>query len=163
MALLGLNKRWQEKVHKELDEIFSGENVHRSVTADDLKHMNVLESCLKEALRLFPPVTLIPRKLPMDVCMGPNDAVVRRGTIVFSVPYLTHRLPELYFEPKSFNPRRFLQTNSADVPYSYIPFGAGHRSCIGSRYKCNFLQVIAKSNDDIIDHVAYKNFRLSNK
>ncbi|CAG2168255.1 unnamed protein product [Oppiella nova] len=42
---------------------------------------------------------------------------------------------KIYGEPNKFNPDRFMPENASRlVPYAYLPFGAGRRSCIGTRF-----------------------------
>lgn len=47
--------------------------------------------------------------------------------------FMMHRNPELYPEPDKFKPERFLNFDSHEKKnaFSYIPFSAGYRNCIG--------------------------------
>ena len=49
--------------------------------------------------------------------------------------YAIHHSDEFYEEPEKFTPERFLPENRHKlVPYTYLPFGAGPRNCIGMRF-----------------------------
>ena len=51
--------------------------------------------------------------------------------MVYSI-YLSHRHPDYWEAPDSFNPDRFLPEKSRERPhYVYLPFGGGPRNCIG--------------------------------
>ncbi|MGK7875502.1 MAG: cytochrome P450, partial [Xenococcaceae cyanobacterium] len=51
------------------------------------------------------------------------------GTVLAPCIYLTHHRQDLYPEPKRFQPERFLERQFS--PYEYLPFGGGHRRCLG--------------------------------
>ena len=51
-----------------------------------------------------------------------------------------HRLPEYFPEPLKFNPDRWQSINSDR--YSYIPFLAGPRTCIGNRFALTEMKTI---------------------
>ena len=48
--------------------------------------------------------------------------------------YPAHYDPEFFPEPEKYQPERFLKENAGDIiPYTWRPFGAGNRVCIGQR------------------------------
>lgn len=59
---------FQAKAYEELYNIFGDSD--RDPTMEDLKAMKYLENCIKEALRLFPSVPVIARKLTEDEMIG---------------------------------------------------------------------------------------------
>ncbi|MEM7554598.1 MAG: cytochrome P450 [Cyanobacteria bacterium P01_A01_bin.84] len=61
-----------------------------------------------------------------------------KGTKLLPCIYLTHHRPDLYSEPKRFQPERFLDHQYS--PYEYFPFGGGNRGCIGM----TFAQMVVK-------------------
>lgn len=113
---------------EELDGIFQGSD--RDPTMDDLREMHLLERCIKEALRLFPSVPVIARTLTEDQPMGKH--VLPKGADVLILPYVLHRNAEQFPDPEKFNPDNFLPENvKKRHAFSYIPFSAGPRNCIG--------------------------------
>jgi cytochrome P450 len=51
------------------------------------------------------------------------------GTILVGCLYLTHQREDLYPQPKTFKPERFLERQFS--PSEFIPFGSGTRRCMG--------------------------------
>ncbi|KFO35136.1 Cytochrome P450 4V2 [Fukomys damarensis] len=131
LYLLGWYPEIQKKVDSELDEVFGKSN--RPVTLEDLKKLKYLEVVIKESLRLFPPVPLFARRLNED-CEVAGYKVVK-GTEAIIVPYALHRDPRFFPNPEEFQPERFFPENAQGRhPYSYVPFSAGPRNCIGQRF-----------------------------
>ncbi|KAH8327036.1 hypothetical protein KR074_001066, partial [Drosophila pseudoananassae] len=131
LFLLAQNPDCQEKCHQELEQIFDTSN--RAPSMGDLREMRYMEMCIKEALRLYPSVPLIARKLGEEVRLG--DHTLPAGSNIFICPYATHRLAHIYPDPEKFQPERFSPENSEHRhPYAFIPFSAGPRYCIGNRF-----------------------------
>ena len=65
-----------------------------------------------------------------------GDTDIPPDSVVAISPYVLHRHPRYWPEPETFEPRRFMDENGERTrkPYSYIPFGAGPRSCIGANF-----------------------------
>jgi cytochrome P450 len=59
------------------------------------------------------------------------DVVLPAGSSVVICIQHVHMDPELFPEPHKFIPERFLPENRRH-PFSYVPFSAGPRNCIGT-------------------------------
>ncbi|XP_052737859.1 cytochrome P450 4C1 [Bicyclus anynana] len=125
MMLLANNEYAQEKVVKECNDIFGSSD--RSATMADLAQMKYLECCIKESLRLFPPLPVITRKNEN------RNYEIPAGTECAILIFDLHRSADQFIEPHSFQPERF-QTEPTWHPYAYIPFSAGPRRCIGQKF-----------------------------
>ncbi len=89
-----------------------------------------LDAVIKETLRLRPPVSVVVRRLLAPATLGGYD--LPGGTLVAPCVYLIHHREDVYEDPGSFRPERFLEQRAA-VP-TWIPFGGGARRCLAASY-----------------------------
>lgn len=87
---------------------------------------------IKEVLRLYPSVPHISRTLTEDITLA-DGRVLPAGTNAVIEPYMIHRHEDFWDNPTEFRPERFLPGVTRH-PFSYIPFSAGPRNCIGMRF-----------------------------
>ena len=89
-----------------------------------------LDATVKEVLRVRPVLTITSRKTLQPWQVGGHT--LPPGVYVSPCLYLAHRRPELWPDPTSFRPERFL--DGAPEPYSWVPFGGGTRRCLGASF-----------------------------
>lgn len=129
--LIASNPDVHAKVVEELDHVIGRGN--RDITAEDIKELKYLECCIKEAMRLFPPVPYFTRQLLEDLTIE-NITFPKKSILIIALIFL-HRDPKVFPDPEKFNPDRFLLENSKNRnPYSFVPFSAGPRNCIGQKF-----------------------------
>lgn len=117
------------------------------VDHDILSEMDVLYRCIKEALRLHPPLIMLLRSSHSDFSVTTRDGKeydIPKGHIVATSPAFANRLPHIYKEPDRYNPDRFApgrEEDKAAGAFSYISFGGGRHGCIGEPFA--YLQIKA--------------------
>nr|CAH0098902.1 unnamed protein product [Daphnia galeata] len=129
----------QQMIVDELDAVFGNED--RPCTLQDLTELKHLKYCIKETLRLYPSAPLIMRCLPEDVEIG--EYTLPKGVTVGLSIYGMHHNPQVFPDPETFKPERFLPENCIGRhPFAFSPFSAGPRNCIGQKFAMLALQVI---------------------
>ncbi|XP_046451576.1 cytochrome P450 4c3-like isoform X1 [Daphnia pulex] len=142
LLLIGSYPQVQERLNEELDRVFGGSD--RPATMADLSELKYLECCIKEALRLYPSVPIIGRKLNEDTVI--HGYTLPANTTVGLMTYILHRDPKNFPDPELYQPERFFETNSRGRhPYAYVPFSAGPRNCIGQKFALMEEKVILSS------------------
>ena len=97
---------------------------------DDLADLEYTRCCLSETLRLYPPAYNFTRVSLEEHTL--SGYPVPKGSMVIVSPYATHRMEELFPDPLRFDPDRFRpEASEGRSQFAYIPFGAGHRFCVG--------------------------------
>jgi cytochrome P450 family 4 len=99
-----------------------------------------------------------------DVKLASNDYTIPAGTTVVLGIFKLHRNPENFPNPERFDPDNFLPEKAAARHYySYIPFSAGPRSCVGRKYAMLKLKVLLSTilrNFQVRSNCAEKDFQL---
>ncbi|KAL8862226.1 MAG: hypothetical protein Q9178_001233 [Gyalolechia marmorata] len=116
------------KAQQEVDQIV-GDKV---LTYDMLRNLKYLDACMKEALRLQHPVSLLTRFAIKDTVLG-GKYFIKKGQMVSGIWRHFHRDPKVWGEDADeFRPERMLDVNFKELPpNSWKPFGDGLRACIG--------------------------------
>ncbi|XP_043273337.1 uncharacterized protein [Venturia canescens] len=131
LLLLAQHKDIQESARAEVKKVVY-ENGGKMGMAE-IQKLSYLERCLKESLRLYPSVPFISRTIREDLQLKTH--VVPAGSLLSLHIFDMHRDPNFWSDPLVYDPDRFLPENiQGRHPYSYVPFSAGSRNCIGQRF-----------------------------
>lgn len=108
-------------------ELQAGEYDQPLAAFDSVKG-SLLDRVLRESMRLLPASSYSQRSNSVPVELGPLS-LAKNSVVVFS-QFMTHHRPDLYPNPETFDPDRWLTISP--TPYEYLPFGAGPRLCLGA-------------------------------
>jgi cytochrome P450 len=103
----------------------------RAPTLADLPNLKAAEGVVKESMRLYPPLWSIAGRLVLQECeLGGYR--IPKDSVIFLSPWAMHRNPRYFTDPQGFRPERWTDEFAKTLPkYTYFPFGAGQRVCIG--------------------------------
>lgn len=118
-----------QKIVAEVNEVYGGKE---ELEFEDLNKLIYLEQCLKECLRLHPPIQLSFRRSPNREVIVDNLLIPRGTTIVMSTEAI-QQLETHWPNPDKFDPERFTPGKKIQ-PFTYSPFSAGPRQCIGKHF-----------------------------
>ena len=129
MYCLARHPQWQERLRQDAQALPDAQ-----LRYADLAGCERTEWVMKESLRLYPPLTSIPRKAARDCEFGGFQ--IPKGTPVGISPIHTHRMPSLWSRPDDFDPERFSPARAEHRrhAYAYLPFGGGAHLCIGQHF-----------------------------
>jgi cytochrome P450 len=103
------------------------------ISFEQAKKFPFIRAVFKETLRLYPPITFMPRVALKPVALGRHR--LRRGALVMIAPWTLHRHRRYWRDPDSFDPDRFAPGRESDIaPGAYIPFGHGPHTCVGAGF-----------------------------
>lgn len=113
----------ESKLRAELATLESGDD------PSTIAQLPYLTAVCQETLRIYPitPSTFV-RVLQEPMTLAGYSFTA--GTALMPATYIIHQREDIYPNPKQFRPERFLERQYA--PHEYLPFGGGHRRCIGS-------------------------------
>ncbi|XP_076252768.1 cytochrome P450 CYP12A2-like isoform X2 [Rhynchophorus ferrugineus] len=119
------------KCQKKLQQEIDGQT-RTELTADDLKRMPYLQACIKESLRLAPPIPILNRVLARDAII--HKYLVPEGTYVLIATHLASLREEYFEDARRFQPERWLNQEVGRLArdlqeFASMPFGHGPRAC----------------------------------
>jgi cytochrome P450 len=127
--LLSKNPDCEVRLHDEIESVLQG----RLPTFEDVACLRYTEQVLAESLRLYPPAWAMGRYARNDFALG--DFFLPARTTVLISQFVTHRDPRYFPDPLRFDPERFSAEGKAGrTKFTYFPFGAGARQCIGESF-----------------------------
>jgi sterol 14-demethylase len=126
------------------------------LTYEHVCKLDLMHNCVKEALRMHPPLIMLMRKAKVDIKVkseqpapdGRSEWTIPKGDIVFTSPAVAGRLPSVWTNPDSFDPDRFVKKEHGGReedkgPFKHLGFGGGMHGCLGQQF--GYLQVSSRS------------------
>jgi cytochrome P450 len=129
MYLLARHPEWQERLRAKAAALGNAQ-----LEYDDLDRLEELSWTMREALRLTPPLTSMPRMCIKDTVFQGYE--IPAGTMVGVYPIHVHYMPSLWTDPTRFDPERFCPERQEDKrhAFAWVPFGGGAHMCIGQHF-----------------------------
>jgi sterol 14-demethylase len=127
------------EVVTELDELYADGS---EISFRALRQIPKLESAIKEALRLHPPLILLLRVAQGEFDV--NGFRIAPNELVGATPAISNRIAEDFPEPDAFRPERYEEPRQEDIVnrWTWIPFGAGRHRCVGANFALVQLKAI---------------------
>jgi cytochrome P450 len=117
------------RLRREVDDVAG----RGELTLEQLRQLPFARMVFRETLRLYPPLTFIPRVAAEATTIGARR--VRRGTMIMLSPWTMQRHERLWPAPDRFDAERFSpEREKGHVRGAYLPFGAGPRVCVGAAF-----------------------------
>jgi len=132
--LLAQHPHWQRQLREECQALFATTGSHH-LRYQDLPALPKIDWVFKEALRLYSPLQLIPRRSVRGFEF--NGLRIPANTSLYLVPQAVHFDEQYFANPTEFDPSRFDESSSthqAIDPFAFIPFGRGSHMCLGMHF-----------------------------
>ncbi|KAI9674935.1 MAG: hypothetical protein M1822_008997 [Bathelium mastoideum] len=147
--LLSTNPQTLKKVRAEHDDIFgldyAGLPAKLITDPQLLNSLPYTTAVIKETLRLFPPGSCIRQGAPGVSLVGEDGtSYPTDNTLVWILHTAIHRAPEIWVEPDTFMPERWLVDPSHELyprKGAWRPFEWGPRNCIGQSLAMTELRI----------------------
>jgi sterol 14alpha-demethylase len=130
------NRSYLRRVVEQRDDVMRGEE---AIGAEALRSCDLLDAALKETERLHPVPAVLMRVVAKTVRVGGYE--VPKGWLMMVSPAVSHRLPELFADPNTYNPDRFLSGGN-NLHQHLIGFGGGVHHCWGRHFAQTEIKIL---------------------
>uniref|UniRef100_A0A182S7B3 Uncharacterized protein n=1 Tax=Anopheles maculatus TaxID=74869 RepID=A0A182S7B3_9DIPT len=135
---LAVNEDIQARLFDEVRESEQTLEEGQTLSYEKLQSLTYLDMVISETLRRWPIATVLNRECVRDYQYDDGQGVkfmIEKGAQIFIPVVGLHFDPKYYPNPERFDPERFSEENRKNIQTgTYLPFGAGPRNCIGSRF-----------------------------
>ncbi|KAG2372836.1 hypothetical protein C9374_013116 [Naegleria lovaniensis] len=133
---LSKNPHIQQRARDEVDRLL-GKGVNaRSPNFEDYAQLHYVNAVIMESMRLHPPVVNVIRMAKKTTEVG-GIVIPKDSTVIVQI-YGANRSEKNWERPLEFNPERFPMNSEEQAKiqhdFSWIPFSAGNRKCIGFKF-----------------------------
>lgn len=137
LYLLSQHPEVEARLRREVDEVLDG----RAPTLEDLPKLEYTRMVRDESMRLYPPAWLTERHTVADDEISGYH--IPAGSRLALTQYVTHRHPDFWENPDTFEPERFSTERSKDRhEFAFFPFAGGGRQCLGKNLALLETQII---------------------
>eukprot|EP01034_Spumella_vulgaris_P036161 gene36161-44603_t len=138
MMFLVHHPECMQKVMEEQKAVLGEDWLTAPLDFESVGKMEYLQNCIKEVLRMYPPLILLMRMAMSDIETTTADGtkyVIPQGDIVMTSPAVAGRLESVFKNADKFEPERFgAERNEQKTPYAYLGFGGGRHACLGQQF-----------------------------
>jgi len=128
----------QEKVFKEIDEVFSDES--EEITWDRVQKCEYMDMVIQESLRYSNMIPITERVCTKDYKIPDTDITIPKGRVV-KIYFSNMMENEKNFKnAKEFDPENFHPDNKPNK-FAFQSFGQGPRGCIGYRFAMTNMKI----------------------
>ncbi len=115
-----------ERIRREGETVYGD----RAPTAADYSALAYTRAVIQETMRIYPPIWGLIRVAEQPDEIGGKE--IRPGDRIVMFSYGVHHSTKYWDAPEEFRPERWMgDAAKKRAKYTYLPFGAGKRSCIG--------------------------------
>src|SRR5699024_7133984 len=129
LMLLGWNADATQSLQDEVDAKFQG----AVPQTRDMRDVPMIDAAVHESLRMYPPAAVMTRQATQEEQLGPYT-IPQNAQVMIPIRAI-HYDPRWYPNPERFDLSRWTREAQKSRPrYSFVPFGGGHRVCIGEHF-----------------------------
>jgi cytochrome P450 len=130
LYLVAQDRDIQDRMHAETELAFGQEG---GLQPRHFKFLKLTRDVFRETLRLYPPVSFVPRDVTVPETM--RDKKLKKGSAIFISLWLMQRHREIWKNPDMFDPDRFSRDDEKEaIRSAYMPFSQGPRVCLGASF-----------------------------
>lgn len=132
LMFLAEHPEYQREIREEIETALGSDDI---ATVEHRRHCNLLQAFILETIRVRPIIPLtVPHKTIRDTEI--NGHKIKSNTAVLISLEACLSDPEIWPEPSTFRPERFLDENHNFLPKPsnyFVPFSGGRRMCLGEK------------------------------